>query len=234
MAIKSECDNFIEKRHSPETAKSTCTPKGLELSPQVPPTVTQNRRRYSNEQSLHVEETPLEPSGSGGHFVQSPMVVVNSKSSSSNMFQSGPSPSTKRQNSYEKLFQMTKKDQHHHQRDRTETHEPQLGKVRTPDRVKLAKLKTAGPLLPTRSTKPLTVPMEFNFSERTRPQKRVSFDLSKNAVRPIPPIPTIKKTAIAAVKLQEKQLTQPKSPMLMTKLRQKPVSKYALLLFLLI
>ena len=198
-------------------------------SPQVPPTVTQNRRRYSNEQSLRVDATakttttPLEPSGSGGHFVQSPMVIVNSKSNSSNMFQNEPSPSAKRQNSYEKLFQMTKKD---HQRDKMETFEPQLGKVRTPDKVKLAKLKTAGPLLPTRSTKPLTVPMEFNFSERTRSQKRVSFDLSKNAVRPIPSIPAIKKTAITAVKLQEKQLTQPKSPMLMTKLRQKPTSKY--------
>ena len=47
---------------------------------------------------------------------------------------------------------------------------PRLGRVRTPDRVKLERLKTAAPMLPIRSTKPLTVPIEFNFSKRTNSQ----------------------------------------------------------------
>lgn len=158
----------LDKPHSTQI-----TPRltRIEKSPAAPPsTVTQNRRRYSNENKD--ETTELDD-----HFaVLSPGLIENHHRTSNNIFDTDDSSKLRRQASYEKLFQMTKKKVRAPHKT-TDPEEPQLGKIRTPDKLKIARLKTAAPLLPARSTKPLTIPMEFKFSDRVRSDRRVSFDI---------------------------------------------------------
>lgn len=178
-----------------------------------PPTVTQTRKRLSeNDQPPNSADDHMILAAGGSNkaavvtAVPSPQVIMAPTRNSLNIFdeaekQKERSPST-RHASYEALFDMTSKrrtasltkeaplikstDGHHNKEVLIRAVSPKLGKVRTPDRVKLERLKTAAPLLPTRSTKPLTVPIEFKFSERKSRSNSVTSELANAEMRPLP------------------------------------------------
>ncbi|PJF19042.1 hypothetical protein PSACC_01149 [Paramicrosporidium saccamoebae] len=160
----------VDKPHStqptPKSAKSrnSVTPRSDGKSPGVPATVTQNRKGWSRNSEARNSHEFME---SG----QSPTLIGADKRKSDNIFDPEPSPKTRKQASYEKLFEMTRREK--------PRQVATLGRVRTPDKAMIVKMKTAAPLLPTRSTKPLTMPVEFNLSSRTRSEKRVSFELPR-------------------------------------------------------
>lgn len=244
-------ETWFERTHSPivekETGTTTGTPQRTSSQDRSldapPPTVTQIRKRISDGEGATIQSQSISENPT---TQLSPQVISAPKLSSDNIFaqetsslrHAEKSPSHKRP-SYERLFEMRPRD--HHQWSRspeagkekvTSNHNSleqhlgaplKLGKVRTPDKVKLERLKTAAPLLPIRSTKPLTVPVEFKFSERIKNNREVSFahptaPLSKNnnhnmhAENNAPPI-----------KRDIRRVTVPESPMLLTKLRTKSV-----------
>lgn len=241
----------VEKDHSPMARKGDKggTPRNGE-SPNIPATVTKERRRISKEnhddmndckevrdslEKRRLSQTPKQVLSSSDLGQPSPM-TVNNKRSSGNIFIQSDKPTSSttdlddgnidintlpqhQHEPYDQLFQIEPKHTTHlqHSNHKTSPGQPQLGKVRTPDRVKLARLKMAAPLLPTRSTKPLTVPVEFNFSNRTRSYKEEETTKSTFQV-PNKPKPASKPM------IPTKKLTVPESPMLMTKLRTKPQS----------
>lgn len=169
----------------------------------VPPTVTQNRRRLgekSNQTVSSVDKSSnpnvFQQSNNAVDMAPSPMIISGNKRSSNNVFEEStfrvppvPEPNYRNPPPYEHLFEMCKSKQSSKKVPMARS--PHLGKVRTPDKAKLARLKTAAPLLPTRSTKPLTLPEEFNFAVRP-PKKqvqatgrRVSFELPRKKPPPL-------------------------------------------------
>lgn len=154
-----------------------------------PPTVTRTRKRLcENDRPPNSGDAQLAAMSTEAGALPSPQVVAAPKRDSLNVFdeaerqrEKSPSASSTRHATYESLFAMTSKKKSAppsqaaaptkpiepcRNKEVLKAVSPKLGKVRTPDRVKLERLKTAAPLLPTRSTKPLTVPVEFNFAER--------------------------------------------------------------------
>lgn len=173
----------------------------------VPPTVTQNRRRVSGGSNRdgssardRPRRTPPERPPNDMLSGQSPLMIRGDKRSSNNVFEEtpltaeplsfpvpapAPEPNHHRPPPYEHLFEMRRSKRSSKKIPMARS--PQLGRVRTPDKAKLARLRTAAPLLPTRSTKPLTVPETFQFADRPlqREKRRVSFDLPRK--KPAPP-----------------------------------------------
>lgn len=233
-------ETWFEKDHSPlHSATKGGTPERISgLVAKVPPTVTQNRRRLTDAQraddGAEFKAKPaIDPPLSVGNSMLSPMVIAANKRSS-NVFEEEPSHHAT--HSYERLFEMTarqpkavtpvppaemagpRKDQSECGAENASvpSRPPQLGKVRTPDKIKLARLNMVAPPLPMRS-KQLTIPVEFKFSERTRTTRRgreetggSSSKLSMADSRPV-------KTAAATAK----RLTVPESPKLSTANRAK-------------
>lgn len=96
------------------------------------------------------------------------------------------------------------------------TYEPRLGIVRTPDRIKLERLKTAAPLLPARSTKPLTIPVEFNISSF----KKSVRDTTQNQIQRDPIIKkNFKSITLNQPSKSLPKITIPESPFLLTRER---------------
>lgn len=181
-----------------------------------PPTVTQTRKRISeNDQPTNSADARVAPAATGLNkaavtvAAPSPQVITAPGRNSLNVFdeaerqrEKSPSTSVNRHASYEALFDMTSKrrtaplakemtpvkstDGYCNKGDLIKAVSPKLGKVRTPDRVKLERLKTAAPLLPTRSTKPLTVPVEFKFSERKPRSISSTSEVANTEMRPLP------------------------------------------------
>jgi hypothetical protein len=179
--------NSVDKPHStqptPKSAKGrkSVTPRSDGKSPGVPATVTQNRKGWCRNSATRNPREFVES-------VQSPTLISADKRKSDNIFDPESAFKTRRQASYEKLFDMTRKEKPKNM--------PTLGRVRTLDKAMITKMKTAAPLLPTRSTKPLTMPVEFNLSSRTRSERRVSFELPKRQ-SPKGPLAAVKASEVA-------------------------------------
>lgn len=212
---------MLDKNHSVDTPRAKNTPKSNASSIGVPATVTQNRRRaedvdegFSRDGSLLAKLTPTSCAPDGEHLLNSPLVVANSGSSrhSNNIFEKESHSENGLGSNYEKFFQMKKKSAADKPAkpkaaEITVPETPEFGKVRTPDKMRISRLKLAGPLLPAKSTKPLTIPVEFSFADRPTTNRRHSLEPDQ-----------IKEQSINVK--TEKRLTVPHSPKLMTKIRR--------------